>query len=123
MYTHCREVLVMIENVMEAEAIRSRFEALCKRLAITGNEAQVLMSGDMADTGHESAAVHRETCMRLLLELEPLLVELFGAEGLVAWLRRDNLGQSPLTFLGEGPSTIRAMILAARSELSQAGKR
>ena len=61
--------------------------------------------------------------MRLLLRLEALLVALKGEDELVQWLRCEELGQTPLAFLSNGPDCIRAMILAAQSSLRSGGFR
>lgn len=109
----------MLENHIENAALELRFASFCDRLSLSECEVRSL-TGSKASLARQNVDhVHRETCIRLLLELEPLLVELKGEEEFHLWLRRDGFGQSPLAFLSMGPESIRGMIYATRSLICQ----
>lgn len=107
----------MLENRIESAALERQFALLCRRLNLNHEEV-----GSLTIVGRRGGRpildeVHRETCMRLLLQLEPLLIDLMGAEELMSWLRRDAFGQTPLSFLATGPESMRGMIHATVSLL------
>mgnify|MGYP003131887875 CR=1 FL=1 len=107
----------MLENHIESAALERQFTSLCSRLGLSEEEVCFLTGLDRRGRRPAPDDVHRETCIRLLLQLEPLLVDLMGAEELMAWLRRDAFGQTPLLFLATGPESMRGMIHATVSLL------
>lgn len=107
----------MLENRIESAALERQFASLCSRLGLSEEEVCLLTILDRRGGRPVRDDVHRETCIRLLLQLEPLLVDLMGAEELMAWLRRDAFGQTPLSFLATGPESMRGMIHATVSLL------
>ena len=108
---------MLTESQMEAEALERQFRALTRRLSLDESEVRLLTHMPASEKSTGSPQIYRETCMRLLLRLEALLVALKGEDELVQWLRCEELGQTPLAFLSDGPDCMRAMILAAQSSL------
>ena len=109
----------MLENPIENAALERRFALFCDRLSLSECEVRSLTGSKASLARRDVDPVHRETCIRLLLELEPLLVELKGEDEFHLWLRRDGFGQTPLAFLATGPESIRGMIYATKSLLCQ----
>ena len=92
---------------MELAAMETELAHLMQRWQLSREEASLLFS---RDSPHE-----QERTQRTLLELDRIMRNLFGEEGVRSWVHEPGPATlSPLDFLALGPAERSAMLAAAR---------
>lgn len=113
----------MIGSDEEELAMAERFSTVAERWALSGEEVAWLLSSmdDNAAHGLVCIGSGSETAMRLMIELDGLLLDWMRVDELVAWLRREPAeGPDPLTFISLGLTHLRALVQAARLRAREA---
>lgn len=107
---------------IELAAVTDVFRGVASRWRLSALEVTVLLGLD-SEGGFWSEGMRlnaaAETRLRLLCELDRLLVGALGDMEIADWLRSEQVGGDPLTFLSLGLENIRAMVAAARCRVRE----
>ena len=110
---------MLVEDGKEWDAQLARFRQIVRDWGLDPPEAELLLGlPDGSFIAGRSASGDAELRLRLLVELDVALRDVFGKDGVRTWLHDEPLsdGVTPFEFLTRGVDHIRAMRAAAMAK-------